>query len=142
MARVMPNEDADLSPRPPPAGTVGLLVVGHGSRRREANETVRAAAAALARDGGWLAVEPAFLEIAEPDIAAGYGRLAAAGCDTIVVHPFFLFAGSHTAVDIPAALRTAQARHPATAWTLTEPLGLHPGVLAAVRARIADALAR
>jgi sirohydrochlorin cobaltochelatase len=121
---------------------VGLLVVGHGSRREPANETVRAVAAALAGDGGWRAVEPAFLEIAQPDIVTGYGRLAAAGCEAIVVHPFFLFAGNHTAKDIPAALRTAQARHPGTAWTLTEPLGLHPGVLVAVRGRIADARGR
>jgi sirohydrochlorin cobaltochelatase len=121
----------------------GLLVIGHGSRREEANETVRTLARGLAvpsADAGngqsWAAVQPAFLEVVQPDIATGYAALAQAGCTDIVVHPFFLFEGNHTIHDIPAALAEAQASHPATTWTLTDPLGLHPGVVAAVRDRI------
>ncbi len=127
----------------------GLLVIGHGSRRDEANETVRELARDLAAAGAgtvpgesWAAVEPAFLEVVQPDIAAGYAALARAGCTDIVAHPFFLFEGNHTIHDIPAALAEAQAHHPATRWVLTEPLGLHPGVLAAVRDRIRLAQAR
>jgi sirohydrochlorin cobaltochelatase len=126
----------------------GLLVIGHGSRRDEANATVRAVARVLAQpdhavnDGQrrWDAVEPAFLELVQPDIAAGYGMLAAAGCTEIVAHPFFLFEGNHTALDIPAGLARTQERFPGTRWRLTAPLGLHPGVLAAVTARIDDIL--
>jgi sirohydrochlorin cobaltochelatase len=154
----------------------GLLVIGHGSRREEANETVRALARDLAAPDSdtvpgesgefgefvesgesgesgkfsesgefsesWVSVEPAFLEVVQPDIAAGYAALARAGCTDIVVHPFFLFEGNHTIHDIPAALAEAQARHPATRWVLTEPLGLHPGVVAAVRDRIRLAQSR
>ncbi|MDT3438608.1 CbiX/SirB N-terminal domain-containing protein [Pseudofrankia sp. BMG5.37] len=127
----------------------GLLVIGHGSRRDEANATVRALAAALAAeptvDAGappaWAAVEPAFLDVLRPDIADGYAALVAAGCTQIVAHPFFLFEGKHTARDIPEALDAARATHPGTSWTMTEPLGLHPGVITTVRARIADRLA-
>jgi len=137
----------------------GLLVIGHGSRRSEANVTVLELARALAaaRAGGmradglgiadpgrgrsWHAVEPAFLEVVRPDIADGYDALARAGCTEIIAHPFFLFPGNHTSRDIPDALAAAQARHPRTRWTLTQPLGLHPGVVDAVRARIDDALA-
>jgi sirohydrochlorin ferrochelatase len=124
----------------------GLLVIGHGSRRAEANATVFALASALAEeptsgDGrpAWHAVEAAFLDVLRPDIADGYAELAAAGCTEIVAHPFFLFAGRHTAHDIPDALTAAQSRHPATTWTITEPLGLHPGVVQTVRDRIAAA---
>ncbi|WP_445548546.1 sirohydrochlorin chelatase [Frankia sp. CiP1_Cm_nod1] len=88
----------------------------------------------------WHAVEPAFLDVVQPDIMAGYASLAAAGCTEIVAHPFFLFDGSHTSRDIPAALARARERFPHTRWTLTAPLGLHPGVLTAVTARIDDAL--
>ncbi|OHV41708.1 MULTISPECIES: sirohydrochlorin chelatase [Pseudofrankia] len=128
----------------------GLLVIGHGSRREEANATVRALATALAAEPtvdtatgtspAWDAVEAAFLDVLRPDIADGYAALVTAGCTEIVAHPFFLFAGKHTARDIPDALAAAQARHPHTTWTVTEPLGLHPGVVATVRARIADRL--
>jgi sirohydrochlorin cobaltochelatase len=126
----------------------GLLVIGHGSRRDEANATVFALAEALANepatgaDGrpAWEAVEVAFLDVLRPTIADGYAELVDAGCTQIVAHPFFLFAGKHTAYDIPTALAAAQAAHPHTAWTMTEPLGLHPGVITTVQARIADRL--
>jgi sirohydrochlorin ferrochelatase len=117
----------------------GLLVIGHGSRRDEANAAVRELARSLATDGGWDAVEPAYLEVVEPGIEAGYATLVRRGCTDIVVHPFFLFAGNHTVKDIPAALAAAGERFPGARWTLTAPLGLHPGVLAAVRARVAAA---
>lgn len=119
---------------------VGLLVVGHGSRRAEANDTLRSAAAALAARGSWAAAEPAFLELAHPDIAESYSALAAAGCRVIVVHPFFLLPGNHTMRDIPDALERVQRSHPATRWMLTAPLGLHEGVLEAASGRIAETL--
>jgi sirohydrochlorin cobaltochelatase len=117
----------------------GLLVIGHGSRRDEANATLRDVARLLASDGTFAAVEAAFLELSEPTIEQGYGRLVAAGCTRIVAHPFFLFPGLHTTTDIPAQLGQAAQRHPGADWTVTEPLGLHPGVLQAATARIAAA---
>ncbi|MCK9894287.1 sirohydrochlorin chelatase [Frankia sp. AgB32] len=142
----------------------GLLVIGHGSRRGEANATVRELARRLAIDpapsaapcagstpdksrGGphahprpWGTVEAAFLEVSRPDIAEGYANLADAGCTEIVVYPFFLFDGNHTHRDIPAALEEARRRHPTTRWILSEPLGLHACVIEAVRARLDDTL--
>jgi sirohydrochlorin cobaltochelatase len=126
----------------------GLLVIGHGSRRGEANATVFALAEELAGEPipsaagspAWSAVEVAFLDVLRPSIGDGYAALVDAGCTEIVAHPFFLFAGRHTARDIPAALAAAQGAHPGTTWTMTEPLGLHQGVIQTVRARIAASL--
>ena len=84
----------------------------------------------------WLAVGHAFLELSEPGIEDAYGQLVKAGCQTIVVSLFFLFPGAHTMSDIPAQLDRAAARHPGARWVITEPLGLHPAVLQAARARI------
>jgi sirohydrochlorin cobaltochelatase len=122
-------------------GALGLLVIGHGSRRDEANATLRNVARLLAADGRYAAVEAAFLELSEPSIEQGYGRLVDAGCSRVVAHPFFLFPGMHTTTDIPAQLSEAARRHPGATWTVTEPLGLHEGVLAAATDRIAAALA-
>ncbi|MCK9874789.1 CbiX/SirB N-terminal domain-containing protein [Frankia sp. AgPm24] len=120
----------------------GLLVIGHGSRRWEANATVRELARQLADDQRWEAAVAAFLEVSHPDIAEGYGVLAAGGCTEIIAYPFFLFDGNHTHRDIPAALEAARESHPATRWVLSEPLGLHACVIEAVRARLADTLVR
>lgn len=121
-------------------GLLGLLVVGHGSRRPEANSVLEAVAAALAaREPSWV-VEPAFLEIVTPTIADGYGALVAAGCARIVVHPYFLYPGNHSTHDIPAALALAAEDHGAVPWVLTEPLNLDPRIVDVVADRVATAL--
>lgn len=122
-----------------PAGR-GLLVIGHGSRRAEANATLHEVATLIAAQTSFAAVSAAFLELSAPDIAAGYAQLVARGCDEIVVHPFFLFPGIHTSRDIPEQLAAAAARHPGTRWKVTKPLGIHPGVIRAATDRIATVL--
>jgi sirohydrochlorin cobaltochelatase len=117
----------------------GLLVIGHGSRRPEANATLRSVAMELAATCRFAAVEHAFLELCDPTIPDAYARLVEAGCRHVVAHPFFLFPGVHTTSDIPAQLTAAAEQSPGATWTVTEPLGLHPGVLEAAAARIAAA---
>jgi sirohydrochlorin ferrochelatase len=124
-----------------PTATRGLLVIGHGSRRAEANATLHEVARLIAAQTPFSAVSAAFLELSEPDIATGYAELVARGCTEIVVHPFFLFPGMHTIHDIPAQLAVAADRYPGTQWRVTEPLGLHPGVISAATDRIATVLA-
>jgi sirohydrochlorin ferrochelatase len=121
-------------------GRLGLLVVGHGSRRSAANDLLVAVTAALAERVPAHAVEAAFLEIARPTIAEAYAALVAAGCDRVVVHPYFLYPGAHTTSDIPAALSAAAAAHGAVPWVLTEPLNLDPRIVDVVADRVATAL--
>lgn len=128
----------------PTAGSQPMAGDPHTAGGQQLSAGQPTAGGPLTAAGGqpaWDAVEVAFLDVLRPDIADGYAALVEAGCTQIVAHPFFLFAGRHTARDIPAALAAAQARHAGTTWTITEPLGLHPGVVATVRSRIADRLA-
>ena len=114
----------------------GLLVVGHGSRRAEANAVLAGVADALrARFDG--PVRHAYLEIAAPDIAAGFAALVADGCERVVVHPCFLYPGNHTSSDIPRELSACAGDTP---WTLTEPLNLDDRIVAVVLDRIAEVL--
>ncbi|WP_241840096.1 CbiX/SirB N-terminal domain-containing protein [Frankia sp. CcI49] len=127
------------------AGTAGTFDAGTTSADGGATESAPragAGAGATSTVPAWQAVEAAFLDVVHPDIAQGYAALVRAGCSEIIAHPFFLFEGNHTTRDIPAALAAAQAEHPTTRWTITRPLGLHPGVVQAVRARIDDAVGR
>jgi sirohydrochlorin cobaltochelatase len=114
--------------------------VGHGSRRDAANETLLAVAAAVASRLPGYVVEPAFLEIARPAIADGYRALLDAGCERVVVHPYFLYPGNHTTHDIPAALAAAAAAYGALPWVLTEPLNLDPRIVDVVADRVASAV--
>lgn len=121
-------------------GPVGLLVVGHGSRRGEANDVVRAVAGELAlRHPSWV-VRAAFLELGTPSIAEGYAALVAAGAARVVVHPYFLFPGNHSTVDIPALVRAAAGEHGEVPWVVTEPLNLDPRIVDVVADRVATVL--
>jgi len=117
----------------------GVLVVGHGSRRAEANEDVREAARRIGARGGFALIEPALLEIAQPDIGAGFARLVARGARHIIAHPYFLSPGRHTRGDLPVEVRAAAAPHTGVSYQITEPLAAHRLVIDASVERIREA---
>jgi uroporphyrin-III C-methyltransferase len=118
----------------------GILVVGHGSRRREANDDVRGAAQAIAQRGDFALVEPAFLEIEHPNISEGFARLVERGAKEILVHPYFLSPGRHTRGDIPVEVQAAAAEYPGIRFRITEPLSAHPLVISASIERIRESI--
>jgi len=117
----------------------GVLVVGHGSRRAEANDDLREAANRIGERGGFELIEPAFLEIEHPNIAEGYYRLVQRGARDITVHPYFLSPGRHTRGDIPVEVSAAASRHPGVCYRITEPLSAHSLVIDASVERIFEA---
>jgi uroporphyrin-III C-methyltransferase len=117
----------------------GVLVVGHGSRRAEANEDVREAAKRIGECGGFDLVEPGFLEIEHPNIGEAFARLVQQGARDITVHPYFLSPGRHTRGDIPVEVSEAASRYPGIAYRITEPLSAHRLVIEASVERIHEA---
>lgn len=116
----------------------GILIVGHGSRRAEANDDVRQAARSIGERGGFALVQPAFLEIEHPCVAEGFTQLVAQGAREVIVHPYFLSPGRHTRGDLPREVSEVAARHPQVAYRITEPLSAHPLVIEASIDRIRE----
>ena len=119
---------------------IGVLVVGHGSRRREANDDVRNAARAIAERGGFRLVEPAFLELEHPNIRESFARLVERGAQEVIVHPYFLSPGRHTRGDVPVEVQAAAAEHPGISVSISEPLSGHSLVIAASVERIRESM--
>ncbi len=119
-----------------------IVLIDHGSRNKAANRQLEAVAQALRRHLPERQVEIAHLELAPPDLASALERCASSGAREVVVAPWFLAAGRHGASDMKALLEEARARHPELDLRLAEPLGLHPGLLEALLARIHEAEAR
>ena len=90
----------------------GLIVFAHGSRVAEANEAVERVARAAAEKGGFEAWEPAFLELAEPDLATAVGMLYDRGVRRIIVAPYFLVMGVHLKRDLPRLIEQAARERP------------------------------
>jgi uroporphyrin-III C-methyltransferase len=120
----------------------GVLVVGHGSRREEANRDVRNVAGQIGERGAFQLVEAAFLEIEQPDIAEGFKRLVQRGAHSITVHPYFLSPGRHTRGDLPRAVDAVAKDFPSVTYRITEPLSAHPLVIEASIERILETIDR
>src|SRR5215213_5595517 len=108
-----------------------VLVVGHGSRREEANRDVREVAHRIGVRGGYPLIEAAFLELAHPTISEGFARLVEQGAGHITVHPYFLSPGRHTRGDMPVEVERAASIHPGVTYQITEPLTAHDLVIEA-----------
>ena len=113
-----------------------ILLVDHGSRRNQANQQLERMAELVAERAPDAIVHIAHMEIAEPDIAHGVDACVADGADEIVVHPYFLAPGNHSASDIPRLVREAAARHPGLRVRVSEPLGLHPKLVDVILDRV------
>jgi sirohydrochlorin cobaltochelatase len=86
-----------LAERIAAAGSVdtdtAVLLVGRGSTDPDANAEVCKVARLLQEGRSYAFVEPAFVSLAQPDVAGGLARCRALGARRIVVAPYFLFDG-------------------------------------------------
>jgi len=131
----------------PSASPTGLVIVDHGSRRGESNQMLVELVDRFRRDAhggkpnGYVAVEPAHMELAEPTIAQAFDRCVAAGARRVVVMPYFLLPGRHWDQDIPRLAAEAAARHAGVEFLVAAPLGLHPLILQVIQSRVEHCLA-
>ncbi len=106
-----------------------------------ANQAVRDVAARMAASGEHI-VEPAFLELGQPDLAEAAARLARAGVSRIVVIPYFLTLGTHLQRDLPRLVEeAAKLLEGKIQMEITPPLDGHPALLEALLDRASHALA-
>lgn len=116
-----------------------LLLIAHGSRRPEANADLRHVADQMLARGRYPIVRVAYLELAEPTIAAGGESCVTAGAREVVMVPYFLSPGVHVREDLTAARDALAERFPTVTFALAEPLGGHPLLLDVVEQRAAEA---
>jgi len=87
-----------------------VLMLGHGSKRGEANDILREMAAALHNLKKFGVVEPAFLQLEEPDFHQALEGLLKRGFRDITVMPYFLYCGAHVVKDIPGEMDLARSK--------------------------------
>ena len=119
--------------------TLGILVIGHGSRDAAANREFEAFVAEFARRRGDEIIEHAYVELAQPSVAEGLDAIAARS-SRVVALPLFLFAAGHVKNDLPLALEAARRRWPAVRFEAASALGVHPSMAQVAFARGAEAL--
>ncbi|OMO59231.1 Cobalamin (vitamin B12) biosynthesis CbiX [Corchorus capsularis] len=118
----------------------GVIIVDHGSRRRESNLMLNDFVAMFREKTRYPIVEPAHMELAEPSIKDAFGLCVQQGANRVIVSPFFLFPGRHWYQDIPALTADAAKYHPGISYLITAPLGLHELLVDVVNDRIKHCL--
>ena len=121
-------------------GTLGVVVVDHGSRAAEANASLHDFVALYSAVSGRGIVEAAHMELAEPTIAQAFARCVARGARVVAVCPYFLSAGRHWQSDIPRLAAEAAAAHPGVSYLVAAPLGVHEGLARVLEARLVRCL--
>lgn len=120
---------------------VGVVIVDHGSRRKESNDMLLQVVEVFRRQTEFSSIEPAHMELAEPSLKVAFDRCVAAGSRLVVVHPYFLLPGRHWKNDIPALAADAARNHPGVSWLVTAPLAVHERMADIMMSRIEDCLA-
>ncbi len=108
-----------------------LLIVAHGSRKKESNQEVLNLAAELQQIAGdhYSTVQCAFVQFGQPPFLTKVEELAGMGVREIKVLPYFIAAGSHVQQDIPELIQTAKNKHPSIRFRLMKHFGSFGGIL-------------
>jgi sirohydrochlorin ferrochelatase len=104
----------------------GILIVDHGSVKSEANDMLQGMADLIqAMAGSEVVVRSAHMDLAEPDIAAGFSSCVQAGATDVTVFPYMLSPGRHSTTDIPRMVAAAARAFPHVSFTVTPAFGIH-----------------
>jgi sirohydrochlorin ferrochelatase len=100
--------------------------VDHGSQKREANEMLGSVADLIQRMAGpEVVVRYAHMELAQPDIAAGFSSCVQSGATDVTVFPYMLSPGRHSTADIPRMVTNVAKAFPNVSFSVTPAFGLH-----------------
>jgi sirohydrochlorin ferrochelatase len=107
-----------------------LLIIAHGSRRKDSNDEVCRLADRIRENSGpaFKSVTCAFLEISSPQVDSAIADLADEGVTEITVFPYFLAAGSHVFNDIPRIIEEQKERYPTIHFEILPHLGALQGI--------------
>ena len=106
----------------------GMIVLGHGSRRKEVASRFTAMVERVARQIGHVPVLPAFFSLGEPTLADQVRVLAGQGCTRIVIMQYFLYNGVHIEQDIPEMINGLRREFPQIRFTLQPTLEDDPAL--------------
>ena len=104
----------------------GILIVDHGSRKREANDMLVCMSTLLqGMAGPDVVVRYAHMELAAPDIAAGFAACVRGGATDVTVFPYMLSPGRHSTSDIPRMVAASAKAFPSVTFSVTPAFGVH-----------------
>jgi sirohydrochlorin ferrochelatase len=116
-----------------------IILLGHGSRRSEANQGLIEVAEKVSRILG-REVLPVFMDHQAPNLPEGVLQKINEGAKKILIMPLFLFRGVHVTVDIHEEIRGIQDQYPDVEIRFARELGADDTIAELATLRIKEAL--
>ncbi len=101
-----------------------ILLVGHGSRRSEANEELAKLREMVDRKRPGSKITYGFLQFAKPNLREALAELDDDELEEVTIVPVFLYDGIHMQEDIPAILAKETMERPHLRLVLAPVLGI------------------
>ena len=117
-----------------------VILLGHGSRVRNAGEDMEKVAGVLREKHGYPRVEYCFMSRLGPHFPETLARLVADGEKEILVIPYFLHSGLHIVLDIPEMMQREASKYPDIKLRLGGNLGFDNILADLVHKRITESL--
>jgi len=118
----------------------GVLILAHGSRAKETEETLEKIVAMVRDILGLEHITSSFLQFSDSNLPKGLQELVARGVSDIKVIPYFLFDGVHIKEDIPKEIAAFLTEHPDVRITLGKTLGADSRLAQILAGRIKELL--
>lgn len=117
----------------------GVLVLGHGSRRQDANEELSKLVGMVQANLG-VRTAPAYFQFAKPSLPDAVDSFVSEGIEEIIIVPALLFPGIHLKEDIPEALEELKLKYGEKVnFHLTPSLGADPRLAEIIMDRVRSA---
>jgi sirohydrochlorin cobaltochelatase len=117
-----------------------IIIVGHGSKQKDADCAMRKTAEALQKKKPEATVSLAYLEIQSPDMDRACCDAIASGASEIILVPYFVQSGRHVMKHIPEIASKVRTNHPNVTIKLTQSLGFDERLVSIIEDRILNIL--
>jgi len=118
----------------------GIIILGHGSRREDANDEIREIAIKLMEQNPGKKYVAAFFEFGKPSLVdAIEGLINEMQVEKVIIMPMFLTVGNHIHRDIPNRILSFQTGYPNVKFAIAGHLGPDFRIVEIVKDRIKDA---
>ncbi|MDR2956978.1 MAG: CbiX/SirB N-terminal domain-containing protein [Coriobacteriales bacterium] len=101
-----------------------VLIISHGSRAPQVEETFASIVAMVRTKLPEMLVDSACMQLSDSTVPKAVARLAANNATTVKVVPYFLFTGMHIQSDIPQLIAELAEQYPDISFTIGQTLGV------------------
>lgn len=115
-----------------------IIILGHGSRRQEANQGLIEVAHKVSLILG-KEVTPVFMAHQAPSLPEGVLEKIEKGAKKIIIMPLFLFRGVHVTVDVHEEISEIKEKYPEVEIQFTNELGADDAIAQLASLRIKEA---